>query len=102
MDWKASSLLLLSVNEYIEYGSSTHICPESQLFSYKVQGSDVTLSLPTCPVSAWTMEPKQHTELKLAESQAQSPRAADLMECKPEGSSEQFTASYTHACRQKF
>lgn len=35
MDWKASSFLLLSVNEYIEYGSSTHICPESQLFSYK-------------------------------------------------------------------
>lgn len=33
-------------------------------FTHASQGSDVTLSPPTCPVSAWAMEPKQHTQLK--------------------------------------
>lgn len=53
----------------------------------------MTLSLSTCLVTAWATKPKQHTELNLAESQAQSLRAADILGCKPEGRSEQFMAS---------
>lgn len=52
----------------------------------------MTPSLPPAPVSARATGPKQHTELQLAESQAQSPRAADPTGYKPEGSSEQFAA----------
>jgi len=54
----------------------------------------VILRLPTCSVSAWATEPK-YTEVELAESQAQSPQAADLMGYKPEESSEQFTVIRT-------